>query len=60
MVSVMEPYSCILDFLDQSRYFSFQAAPQLYSHEDEWTLFQANYFSENLVELGIEPRLLDL
>jgi hypothetical protein len=31
MVSTTDPYSCILDFLDRSRYFFFQVAPQLYS-----------------------------
>jgi hypothetical protein len=31
MVSVMDPYGRILGFLDRSRYFFFQAAPQLYS-----------------------------
>jgi hypothetical protein len=31
VVSVMDPYGRILAFLDRSRYFFFQAAPQLYS-----------------------------
>jgi hypothetical protein len=31
VVSVMDPYGCILGFLDRSSYFFFQAAPQLYS-----------------------------
>jgi hypothetical protein len=31
MVSAMDSYSRILDFLDQGRYFFFQVAPQLYS-----------------------------
>jgi hypothetical protein len=31
VVSVTDPYGRILGFLDRSRYFSFQAAPQLYS-----------------------------
>jgi hypothetical protein len=31
VVSVTGPYGRILGFLDRSRYFSFQAAPQLYS-----------------------------
>jgi hypothetical protein len=30
MVSVTDPYGCILGFLDQSRYFFFQVGPQLY------------------------------
>jgi hypothetical protein len=31
VVSVTDPYGRILDFLDRSRYFFFQVAPQLYS-----------------------------
>jgi hypothetical protein len=31
MVKAKDPYSRILDFLDQSRYFFFQIAPHLYS-----------------------------
>jgi hypothetical protein len=31
VVSVTDPYGRILDFLDRSRYFYFQVAPQLYS-----------------------------
>jgi hypothetical protein len=31
MVSVTDPYVCILDFLDWGRYYFFQVAPQLYS-----------------------------
>jgi hypothetical protein len=31
VVSAMDPYGRILQFLDQSHYFIFQAAPQLYS-----------------------------
>jgi hypothetical protein len=31
VVSMTDPYGRILDFLDWSRYFFFQAAPQLYS-----------------------------
>jgi hypothetical protein len=30
-VVMMDPYSCILGFLDQSLYFFFQVAPQFYS-----------------------------
>jgi hypothetical protein len=30
-VSAIDPYDHILDFLDQSRYFFFQVAAQLYS-----------------------------
>jgi hypothetical protein len=45
----------ILGFTDRSRYFFFQAAPQLYTHEVEWTPFQTHYFSEKLLAPGIEP-----
>jgi hypothetical protein len=31
VVSVTDPYSRVLDFLDRSCYFLFQVAPQLYS-----------------------------
>jgi hypothetical protein len=31
VVSVTDPYGLILGFLDRSRYFFFQVAPQLYS-----------------------------
>jgi hypothetical protein len=31
VVSVTDPYCCILGFQDRSRYFFFQVAPQLYS-----------------------------
>jgi hypothetical protein len=31
-----------------------------FTRETEWTLFQTHYFSENLVEPGIEPGPLDL
>jgi hypothetical protein len=55
----MDPYSRILGFIDQSRYFSIK---QLLSctHETEWTLLQAHYFSENLVVPGIKPGPLNL
>jgi hypothetical protein len=33
LVSMTDPYSRILDFLDRSRYFFFQVAPQLYSRD---------------------------
>jgi hypothetical protein len=44
----------ILDFIDRSLYFS---SKQLLNcaHEAEWTPFQIQYFSENLVVPGIEP-----
>jgi hypothetical protein len=31
VVSTVDSYGCTLGFLDRSRYFSFQVAPQLYS-----------------------------
>jgi hypothetical protein len=52
-------HSRILGFLDRSRYFFFQVAPQLYS-EAEWTPFQTHYFSENLIAPEVEPGPLDL
>jgi hypothetical protein len=58
VVSFTIPFGCILGFLDRSRYFFFQVAPQLY--EAEWTPFQNHCFSENIVVLGIEPGPLDL
>jgi hypothetical protein len=62
VVRVTDPDGCILGFLDRSRYFFFQVAPQLWvifvvlncTHEAEWTPFQTHYFSENLVTPGIE------
>jgi hypothetical protein len=48
-------YGRILGFLDRNRYFFFQVAPQLYTHEAEWTPFQTHYFTENLVAPVIEP-----
>jgi hypothetical protein len=54
-----DPYGRILGFLDRSRYFFFQVAPQLYC-EAEWTPFQTHYFLENLVATGVEPGPLDL
>jgi hypothetical protein len=41
-------------FLDQSRYYFFQIAPQLYSRS-RVTPFKTHNFSENLVVPGIEP-----
>jgi hypothetical protein len=48
VVSVTDPHCRVLGFVDRSRY------------EAEWTLFQTNYFSENLVAPGIELGPLDL
>jgi hypothetical protein len=59
MVSVTDPYGSILGFLDRSRYFFFQVAPQC-THEAEWTPFQTQYFSENLVSPVIVLGPLDL
>jgi hypothetical protein len=60
--SVTDPYVHILAFLDWSRYFFLQVAPQLHSctHEADWTPFQTHYFSENLVAPGNESEHLDL
>jgi hypothetical protein len=44
VVNVTDPYGCILDFLDRSRYFFFQVAPQ-FTHEAEWTPFETHCFS---------------
>jgi hypothetical protein len=61
VVSATDSPGRILGFLDQSRYYFFQVAPQLYSqvltstHEAEWTPFQTHCLSENLEALGIEP-----
>jgi hypothetical protein len=51
VVSATDPHGRVLGFLDRSRYFSIQVAPQLYSR----TPFQTHYFSENVVAPGIEP-----
>jgi hypothetical protein len=48
------PTAVNLSFLDRSRYFSFNYLLS-YKHEAEWTPFQNHYFTETLVELGIEP-----
>jgi hypothetical protein len=58
VVSVTDPYSRNLVFLDRSRYYFFQVIPQLYS-EAKWTPFQTHYFSENLIAPGFEPEPLD-
>jgi hypothetical protein len=55
MVSTTDPYGRNLGFLECSRYFFFQLAPQFYSR-GWWTLLQTHYFSENLVAPGTEPR----
>jgi hypothetical protein len=47
------PRPLIFGFLDRSRYFFIQVAPQ--PHEAEWTPFRTPYFSENLVGPGMEP-----
>jgi hypothetical protein len=51
VVSVSDPYDRILAFLDRSRYFLFQLAPQLYSR---------GWLDPVLVAPGIEPGRLDL
>jgi hypothetical protein len=59
VVSMTDPYSRNLDFLDRRHYFFFQVAPQLYS-KSLWTPFQIHYFSENLVAPRMEAGSLDL
>jgi hypothetical protein len=59
VISVTDPYSRNLGFLDRSRYFFFKYLLN-FTHEAEWTPFQTNYFSENLVAPEIEPGPLDL
>jgi hypothetical protein len=59
VVSVPDPCSLVLDFLDRRRYFCSQVTSQVYS-EAEWTPFQTHYYSENLVSPGIEAGPLDL
>jgi hypothetical protein len=54
VVSVTDPYGRILGFLDWSRYFFFQVAPQLYSRGS------VDPVPENLAAPGIEPGPLDL
>jgi hypothetical protein len=49
MVIVTDPYGRNLGFIDRSPYYFFQVAPQL------WTPFQALYFSEIVVAVGVEP-----
>jgi hypothetical protein len=59
MVSAQRiPTAVNLGFLDRSRHFLEQLLN--YLHEAEWTPFQIQYFSENLVTPGIEPGPLDL
>jgi hypothetical protein len=59
VVSTTDPYGRILDFLDRSPYFLFQADLNC-TYEAEWTPFQTHYSSGNLVAPGIEPGPLDL
>jgi hypothetical protein len=47
MVSVTDPYGCILGFLDRSRYFFFPSSSSVVHRR--WTPFQTHYFSEKLV-----------
>jgi hypothetical protein len=48
----MDPHDRILGFLDQSCYYSFQVAPQLYSRG--WVDSAPDPLSENLVAQGIK------
>jgi hypothetical protein len=54
VVSATDPHDRIFDFLDRSRYFFLQVAPQLYSR-GLVDPFQRHCFSENVVVPGIEP-----
>jgi hypothetical protein len=54
MVSVTDPYGCILGFLDRRRFF-FQVFEVVVVVVVEWTPLQTHYFSENLVVPRIEP-----
>jgi hypothetical protein len=58
MVSTTNPHGRILRFIDRSRCFSFQVAPQMYS----WGRVDSipNHFSQNLEAPRIEPGPLDL
>jgi hypothetical protein len=58
VVSVTDPSSRILGFLDRSRYFSIKYLLSC-THEAEWTPFQTHYFFF-LVVPGIEPGSPDL
>jgi hypothetical protein len=50
MVSVTDPYSRILGFLDMKPLLSLSSSFSILpTHEAEWTAFQTHYFSENLV-----------
>jgi hypothetical protein len=57
-VSVTDPYGRILSFLDRSRYFFFQVAPQLYSRDRVDPVPDSLLFF--LVVPGIEPGPPDL
>jgi hypothetical protein len=48
------PTAVNLSFIDPSRYFSFKQF-LIYAHKAEWTPFQTQCYSENLVAPGIEP-----
>jgi hypothetical protein len=57
IVSTTDLYSRILCFLDRSRYYFFQVAPQLYSQG--WVgPFQTHYVSENVVVPGEKSSIL--
>jgi hypothetical protein len=53
VVSAADPADVDLGFLGWSRYFSFMWLLS-YPHEAEWTSFQIQYFSENVVAPGLE------
>jgi hypothetical protein len=59
MISVTDPHGRILCFLERAATFSSKYLLDC-THEAEWTPFQTHYFSEDLIEPGIEPGAPDL
>jgi hypothetical protein len=53
VISATDPYDHILDFQTGAATFSNKLLLNC-AHEAEWTPFQTQYFSENLVAPGIE------
>jgi hypothetical protein len=51
---VASPTIVKLGFLERSRYLSFKQL-LIYPQEAEWHPFQTDYYSENVMALGIEP-----
>jgi hypothetical protein len=60
VVSAAEPLRSLMSvFYTGAATFSFEQL-LIYPHETEWTSFQTDYYSENLVAPGIEPGSLGL